>query len=285
MLPGSASEAIAGMNAPVPPPDKMDPMTPDIPAAVKRYIPIMGYISVSGLKKEAAGTFGGFLWWIGEPLIYGVIYYFIFAVVFQTRTENFVAFLLVGLTTWRWISLTMTGTGVSVEANAALMRQLHIPKVIFPLQVIVVQAFKFLLAMTVIWAILTGFGLTSLSGLIYLPFVFFVSVAFLSGAGLVLSVITPFFPDMRNINSLVFRALLFLSGVFFEASRVPEDLRPYFYLNPFVTLIESFRDVLVFGVAPDFRGNAIILMIGLVLMAAGLWAHQRLNRVFPRYLI
>jgi len=262
----------------------MDPMTQYLLAAAKRYIPVMGHISLSGLKKEAAGTFGGFLWWIAEPLIYGAIYYFVFAVVFQIRTENFVAFLLVGLTAWRWISLTMTLAGASVQANAALMRQLHIPKIIFPLQVIVVQVFKFLLAMSVIWSILTAIGLTSWSGLIYLPVVFFVSVVFLSGAGLVLSVITPFFPDMRNINTLVFRALLFLSGVFFESSRVPEDLLIYFYMNPFVTLIEGFRDVLVFGVAPDFQGHAIILVVGFALMAIGLYAHHQLNRVFPRYL-
>ena len=262
----------------------MDPMTQYFLAAAKRYIPVMGHISLSGLKKEAASTFGGFLWWIAEPLIYGAIYYFVFAVVFQIRTENFVAFLLVGLTVWRWISLTMTLAGASVQANAALMRQLHIPKVIFPLQVIVVQVFKFLLAMSVIWTILTAIGLTSWSGLIYLPVVFFVSVVFLSGAGLVLSVITPFFPDMRNINTLVFRALLFLSGVFFESSRVPDDLLFYFYMNPFVTLIEGFRDVLVFGVAPDFQGHALILVIGFALMAIGLYTHHQLNRVFPRYL-
>ena len=76
-----------------------------------------------------------------------------------------------------------------------------------------------------------------------------------------------------------------MSGVFFESSRVPEEVRFYYYLNPFVTLIEGFRDVLIHGRVPDYFSTSMILLTGMCLVLIGLYLHQRLNRVFPRYLI
>ena len=129
-------------------------------AALRRYVPVMFHISASSLKNESAGTFGGFLWWIGEPLLYAVIYYFVFAVIFQTKTENFIAFLLVGLTVWRWLSLTVISASNSVAANANFMRQLHIPKIIFPVQTVVMQIYKFAIALVIVWVLLKLFNLS-----------------------------------------------------------------------------------------------------------------------------
>jgi lipopolysaccharide transport system permease protein len=83
---------------------------------------------------------------------------------------------------------------------------------------------------------------------------------------------------------LAFRALLFMSGVFFEASRVPEEYRSYFYLNPLATSIEMFRDVLLYNRAPPAWGVMSISVLAAVSCALGLWMHWRYNRVFPRFL-
>jgi ABC-type polysaccharide/polyol phosphate export permease len=107
----------------------------------KRYIPVAYYMAVAQAKHEFAGTFGGILWWFGEPVIYTLLYYFVFSVVFNIDTENFIAFLMLGLVAWRWFSRAITSAAVSVSRSATLLRQVDIPKIIFPLEAVIVETY------------------------------------------------------------------------------------------------------------------------------------------------
>lgn len=253
--------------------------------AVRRYAPITAYMGLATLKKEAAGTFGSFLWWIAEPLLFAVVYYFVFVIVFQWRTENVIAFLLVGLVSFRWMSLSITQASMSVSANAGLLRQVHVPKVIFPLQAILVQFYKFAIALAIVLLFVAALADLDLSRAYYLPLVLVAALSIIVGSSLVLSILMPIVPDLRNVLQLAFRALLFLSGIFFEATRVPEELRVYFYMNPFATLIESFRAALIFGEVPSLERLLYVTAAGALLCAGGLYLHVRLNRFVPRLLI
>jgi len=252
---------------------------------IQRYLPVTHYMAISQARNEFAGTMGGVLWWIGEPLLYTLVYYFVFAVVFETKTENFISFLLLGLVVWRWFARSIKAAGISVVNNSSLMRQVDIPKVIFPIQATMVETYKFLFALAIICVLLFALGNLKFATIHYLPLVFTVALSVITGAGLLLSAIMPFVPDLKKIITLSFRALMLLSGVFFEASRIPGEYHFYFYLNPFATLIEGFRDVLFFGQVPDLTGQGIVFALGLSLCTLGLFFHWRYNRVFPRYLV
>lgn len=252
---------------------------------VQRYLPVAHYMAISKAKNEVAGTMGGILWWIGEPVIYSFLYYFLFAVVFESKTENFISFLLLGLVIWRWLSRTIKASGNSIVGNSALMRQIDIPKIIFPIQAVIVESYKFLIALAIICGLLAMLGNFSIQTAYIFPLVFLVTFVVLLGIGFVLSAAMPFFPDLKRIIGLGSRALMLVSGVFFEATQIPAEYRIYFYMNPLASLIEGFRDVLFFGQMPDIVSLSIVLMFGIGLCTVGLFIHWRYNRVFPRYLV
>lgn len=251
----------------------------------KRYIPVAYYMAVAQTKHEFAGTFGGIFWWFGEPVIYTLIYYFVFAVVFNADVENFIAFLMLGLVAWRWFSRAISSAAISVSCSTPLLRQIDIPKVIFPLESVIVESYKFCVALAVTIAGLILTGSLSYHTLYLLPLVFIASFVLLLGIGLIASAIVPFFPDLKNIIPLLFRGLVFLSGVFYQVEQVPEAYRIYFYLNPLAHLIEAFRDVLLFGQMPDLKALLVIGCLGILLCTGGLYIHWRYNRVFARYLL
>lgn len=251
---------------------------------LRRYVPVTLYLTQAQMKKEFAGTFGGFLWWLADPVFYCFIYYFVFAVVFHTKTVHFVSFLLISLSVWRWFSATIMQGMTALTANAALMRQIDIPKVVFPIRVILVEMVKFFVGLTIIVTLLVITGHISTGTAWMFPVVFFPVFFMLTGIVLILSGLTTFVPDLRHMVRLGFRALMFMSGVFFEASHVPERYRFYFYLNPLATALEQFRGILLYGREPSPTALAAITMLAVVLCSTGLWMHWKYNRVFPRFL-
>ena len=251
----------------------------------RKYVPVAHYMALAQARHGFAGTFGGVLWWIAEPLLYSFIYYFIFAVVFESKTENFIVFLLIGLTVWRWFSKTIQAATASITRNIGLLRQVDIPKVIFPFQAVIVETYKFITALGLMWGILILRGDVAYSGLVYFPFVFVCAFALLLGGGLLAAAIAPFVPDLKKIVPLVFQGLLFMSGVFYGIERVPEQYRFYFHLNPFAVLIEAIRDTLLYGRMPRIDLLLGVMGLSIVLCMAGLYVHRRYNRVFARYLI
>lgn len=249
-----------------------------------RYMPVTLYYTYSLLKKESANTWAGFLWWIGEPLIYCFIYYFLFAVIFDAKTENYIVFLLVGLLHWRWLAMCLSSTTTSIMGNSGLLRQMDIPKAIFPVQAILLQSYKFLVAIVILYTLISVAGIPSFNTLYLFPLVFSCGALLMTGVGLILSITTPIVPDIRNIIRPCMRGLLFLSGVIYTADRIPQELLPIYYLNPLAILIESFRDVLLFGNMPDFSRLSYVVLLGTVLCAVGFVLHWRFNRIIPRYL-
>ena len=253
--------------------------------SLRHYAPLTVYMTLALMKKEAAGTFGGFLWWIAEPVFYFFVYYFVFTVVFHTRTENYIAFLLVGLVVWRWFTVVVNYGTLSIIKNRAIIRQVDVPKILFPLQAVLMETYKFLAGLAVLTVFLAATGSFAFGTACLFPVVFALALALFSGIVLVTSAIAPFFPDVANLVRMSFRGLLFVSGVFYDGSRIPEKYRELFYLNPLASLLDLFRDVLIYGRVPAAEKFAAVLFAATVFLVAGLWMHVRLNRVIPRYLM
>ena len=73
-----------------------------------QYLSLVLYKTYAELRAESARTYIGFLWWIIEPIVDMATYYLVFAVLLRNRTEDFVPFLLIGLVSWKWFSVSVT---------------------------------------------------------------------------------------------------------------------------------------------------------------------------------
>ena len=114
--------------------------------------------------------------------------------------------------------------------------------------------------------------------LVLLQLLFIWSVAALSSA------IVPFVHDVRYIieNGLLF--LMFLSGIFFQFDALDPAVRSVLLLNPMAILIESFREVLMYGGYPDFSQLTYVLVLSLVTAAIAVTMLLHYDRRYPKVL-
>lgn len=247
-----------------------------------RYFRISFYLAYRELRAESERTYVGFLWWIFEPLASLLVYYVVFEFVLIRGIDNYVTFLFVGLVPWRWLQMSVMHGASSILGARGLMRQVYLPKSIFPLVTLLTDAFKFsvVFVLVVVFVLAMGFPVTT--AYLWLPVLLGVQALLIVGVTFLVAGIAPFFPDLRILLDNVVRLWFFLSGIFFEVSAFSEQVQGWFRLNPMVPILEGYRRVLMYGQAPSVFYLAVISVVSLVLAALGLGLIHRNDYRYPK---
>ena len=251
----------------------------------QRHLELILFKAYANLRSEAARTYLSFMWWIIDPILSMAVYYVVFALLFQRGTQDYVPFLLIGLITWQWFTNTINHGMTTIQGNTKLMNQVHLPKVVFPSIVIVMDTFKFSIVFLLVLLFLWVYGFDV--GVAYLALPLILGVQFLLTTALtyLLAAIIPFLPDFQFLVKTTLRLIFFLTGIFFEGSKIPPEYQSYFYANPMATLIEDYRNVLMHNMWPDWQALGIICLYS----AIGLYGAYRLigrfDYVYPRVIM
>lgn len=230
-----------------------------------RYRDLILYKTLADLRAEAARTYIGFLWWIFDPLIFMAIFYVVFGLLLKQGTPNFVPFLLIGLVSWRWFQNTITHSATSILEGRSLMQQVYVPKIIFPLVVILTDLVKFgiVLILLLIYLWLAGFGI----GWTYsaLPILLLTQFLLIVGLTLLVAAFVPFAPDLKYLVEHFLQILFYFSGIFFSGSSIPESYQTYYYLNPMANIVEAYRDILMHDKWPNWSALILVSLLGLTI--------------------
>ncbi|MEM8498588.1 MAG: ABC transporter permease [Pseudomonadota bacterium] len=217
------------------------------------------------LKSEAAVNYLSYLWWIMEPVLHMLVYYLVFDVLLQRGGPGFVFFLLAGLVPWLWFSKLLVQASNSLVTGRFLMGQIFIPKLFFPLVVIVQcsvkQAIVFIVLLLVLviaghqpsiqWLAIVPIALVQLMLMMPLAFIFAASVVFVRDLGFVIPTALQF--------------VFFCSGIFFSIDHIAPQYTQWFYVNPMAGLVQQYREVLLNNNWPDWFYTAKVAAVSIVL--------------------
>jgi lipopolysaccharide transport system permease protein len=237
-----------------------------------RFGELILYKTYADLRAETERTYLGFLWWIFEPIMYMSVFYIMFGLMMGHRTDDYVPFLLVGLTIWQWFKSCLSHGSESILGAHGLITQIYLPKVIFPIILI------FSLLVIFLW--LYGYSVTI--HYLALPILFFVQLLFTTSLTFILAAVVPFLPDLRFVVENVLQAVFFISGVFVAATIVPEEYLGYYYLNPMTNLIEDYRNVLMYAKMPDWSSLLVIMAISVLGIIFGAYLIKRFEHIYPK---
>ena len=250
--------------------------------ASRHYMRLAYYMALFSLKRQSFGTYLGAIWWFTDPVVNTAVYYFLIVVIFKARGEEFVQFLLVGLFIWRWFQSCTSNCANAIMSNASLTRQVHLPKALFVVKEVMQQTVMFGFAMVILLSFLYISGVRFDHTMLYFPLMIAAGLIVISGFGFLFASVVPFFPDLRVLINYGLRIGMFMSGTFFDGSRIPEEFRGIYYANPMAHLIEAFRAVLLFNETPDMLGLLYASTFGAVLGTVGFIILRRNDRVYPR---
>jgi len=243
-------------------------------------------------RREVVGRYRGSVlgiaWSFFNPLLMLAIYTFVFSVIFKARWGiaaqeskiDFAIMLFIGL-----IIHGLFAECINRAPGIILSNVNYVKKVVFPLEILSWVAFGsalFHAAVSLVVLIVAQFifrGHIPLTALLF-PVVMFPLVFATIGFAWFLSSLGVFTRDIGQITGIITTVLLFISGVFFPISTLPEPYRTWMGLNPLAVIIEEGRNVLILGNLPDPVIWFGMMTLGLFIAWAGYAWFQKTRKGF-----
>ncbi len=235
------------------------------------------------LRSEAAQSYLSYAWWLLEPLLQMVVYLIVFDILLNRGTEDFVAFLLVGIIPWLWFSKSVNQSGNSITRGKGLISQTYLPKPFFPLVIIgqasVKQAFVFVL----LFVFLFIYDYFPTIGWFWLIPIVITQLLLIIAVSFVVAFVVPFARDLQYLIEAGLKMLMFGSGIFYSYKNVflPEH-REYFLMNPIANLIVNYRRVLMEDIPPMTGYLAVISLVSILVIFLMTRVMKRRNNTLTR---
>ena len=109
---------------------------------MQRYRRYMFYSAKAQLKNEVAGSFLNRLWWILDPLLFMLVYTFVYSIVFGRKQDFLCAFIFLGYCSWEFFNRSINQSVKIVKKYKAVVSKVYLPKFVLILSSMMVNAFK-----------------------------------------------------------------------------------------------------------------------------------------------
>jgi lipopolysaccharide transport system permease protein len=219
-------------------------------------------------KRSLLGVF----WSLLNPLLQLLVFTLIFGVVLPLNIPNFPLFLFVGLLAWNWFQASLTEATGAIVDNRDLIRRPGFSTTILPVVPVTTNFIHYLIALPVLLLFL-WLSRVPLSPLaLMLPLVLAVQFVVTLSLAYVLAALHVSFRDVRYLLAVALLLGFYMTPVFYDSAAIPAAFQPLYHLNPLVTLIESYRDLLLYGNMPQWGWLVLLAFAG----SLALWWGVRL---------
>lgn len=211
----------------------------------------------------------GVAWTLLNPLLQLLVFAFVFRSVLNVNIPQYASFAFSGLLIWIWTQTSLFQSTGLITGNRPLIRQPGFPIAVLPIVTVTTGLIHFLLALPVLFLfmILNGVQLTGyillLPLLLALQFILTVSFAYPFAA------LNVTFRDTQHTLGVLLQLMFYLLPIFYDLNQVPKHLRSFYALNPMVTLLESYRAILIYGQPPTWQSLLGLIVISGILLPIG----------------
>lgn len=182
---------------------------------------------------------------------------------------------------WQFFSTALSESSASLIANANLISKIYFPRLIVPAGSVITSCVDFLITLGLMGLLMIWFAFMPDWRLFTLPLFLLLAFGASFGAGLWLCALNVEYRDFRYIVPFIVQFGVYVSPVMFQSSKIPENWRLIYDLNPLVGVIDGFRWALLRGATPlDPVSLAISLVSVLLLCASGIWYFRKMERTF-----
>ena len=246
------------------------------------YKDLMLHKAYADFRAEAERTYLGVAWWVLEPLVDLGIYYLIFGYFFRRNDPEFVPYLLVSIIVWRYFGTTVPRDSMSILANVNVVRQVSFRKIIFPIIAILTCSMEFIFSLILLFAFLFFWDYDITIHYAAFPVLLLMLTLIVLGVSLPLAALVPFIPDLYKLVNYILRIAFYMSAILYKVTDLPEAAQYWLQFNPMVSVIASFRDILMYRQWPAWNGIALVSLLSLLSAVFGALLIARFDPLFAK---
>ncbi|HEY9691941.1 MAG TPA: ABC transporter permease [Oculatellaceae cyanobacterium] len=251
---------------------------------VRRYWELLHVLVDRNLKVRYRGSFLGVYWSLLSPLIMTGLYTAIFGTEFASyygnSIINYMLAAFTGLVVINFFSASTSQALRSVVENGLLLNKIRLPVSIFPVSMVGANVFQLAVGVLPLLTALTLITSKSIINCFALLLPLMALILVCNGIGFIVSALYVFFRDLPYFYELVVFVIWLSSPVFYPSAIVPSQVKPFLVLNPLSPIIESIRQISLYGQLPDWHLAGIALLDGLIMLSLGWVGFQSCRHQF-----
>lgn len=223
------------------------------------------------------------MWMFIQPMAQVAIYALIFANLMSSRLPGidnaygYTVFLMAGLLAWTLFSeMTERCLSLLVE-QGNLMKKMNFPRITLPAVVAGARLFSNLVLLLVMLAVFVLLGHPLNWQMLWLVPLTLLLAAFALGVGLFLGIMNVFLRDLGQVVPIFLQVWFWFTPIVYPLDIVPDGVREWLRLNPMFHFVQAYRDVVVYGRAPEAQTLVIMAVLAVVMLTLALFVFRRAN--------
>lgn len=233
----------------------------------KKYKNLLKELTLKNVKLKYRNSWLGILWSFFEPLLNMIVLSVVFGNILGRHSKYIVCypvFLFTGRLIYDFFNTATKQAMTSFRKNATIIKKVYVPKYMYPLSSIFSTFVNFAISILCYVCVWIFFKLTGISGggdltitwrilFVFVPML--LALIFSTGVGLILSVLEVYFRDIEYIWNVLTRLLLYVVPILYPMQNFEHKWIIYVIkINPLYSLIELFRQSVLYGVDVKFSG-------------------------------
>ena len=245
---------------------------------ISRRLELSLSLAKAEFKLRNEGSYLGILWYLLDPLLLFTLLLLVFSDRLGTDIADYPLYLLLGIIMFNFFQKATIESTKVIYDNRWIIKSINFPRKSLISAVVLKTFFSHIFEIILFIAFALFFQI-SVARIVFYPLILLFFCIFIFGACLMLSALTIYFADLKNIWAFASR-LIWLGTPIFYAIEGQKRLLYLNLFNPMYYFITIARDVMVYGKLP--QDWMILGMIGysLLFLAIGLLVFNKLKNKF-----
>ena len=248
-----------------------------------KYRYLLYEIVRKNIKLQYRNSVLGIFWTFLQPLLTTIVLVLVFGGIFGRKSAsmvNYPIYLLCGRLIYEFFTQSTKRAMRSIRNSASVIKKVYVPKYIYPLSNVIANFVTFLISMLVLICFIIYFYFFSAEPPHITPYIMLAGVPILIllllcvGVGLILSTLEVFFKDIEYLYEVFCMLLFYMTPIFYQVDQLnigSTFVKRILMANPLYSIIEMFRDCVLFGEMINPNHLLYSLAFSLVTVVAGLW--------------
>jgi len=242
-------------------------------------------MAVRELRLRYVGTGLGFVWGLLHPLAFVAVFWFVFSVGLKVRPHGdvpFLAYYLTGYLPWMLFTETLMASSNAVVGNPYLVKKTVFPTEILPVVHLIASLLNHLILLLLTLGVLVYYGTPLTPYLLQLPLAFLLVAMMALGLSWIFAALNVLYRDIGQSLPIVINLFFWATPVVWSIGNLPENMQRLIRLNPFVFMVESYRECLLYG-RPLWDNSVAATAFVILAFSCFAFGYFTFNRLKPHF--
>lgn len=218
-------------------------------------------------KERYVGTGLGQLWYILSPIITIFIYTVIFSDFMKMKLDivdnsySYSIYIVPGLLAWTSFSTILMRLNGSLLEKANLIKKINVPAFVYQISIIITEFGVLMLSylLSLVFLLLVNHPVTLT--FLYLVPILFLQTIFAFALGVIMSLFTPFFKDLKEAVPVVVQLWFWMTPIIYMKEMIANKYPAVLTYNPFYYFAQIYQDIFLYSKAPAMGQIAVIIFM------------------------